>query len=457
VMFHFRSGDYRIQSPETACDGSESDEFLDCTDSLLPLRGHATYSPLEDRTWNHGGLFMRLLVGGALMFVLTVVATATLFLVARPLQERGTKNSLVLTEQEQLQCGMMEENVEYECRDLSYNVAHIEDAETCCSICGQDPQCGAWTWSRGGLCVLKVLNPDGQIGRKVKKEGVVSGLPRRQQPDYSRDLADMGLHSKIDATKHGLAKASTNYNPLEVALPALRREPSIFCFTRMLDSDVELITFQYRNHAGIFACDSYVVYTDTVTDRLQGMNVGNVQSLADVGLRGNLSSEQRMVASVTAVWKAVVSDGTYARHNWTVKVDADTVFFPSRLRPHLLRRVDSPEGIYLNNCKHGLRGALQILSRKAVANWGLGSGLCLDRFHNHRNDAPRHWDEAPFLDWCLPNVLGVTRQESFGLLVDRGCAPLPGWMACTGDLVVAFHPFRNLGAFAQCLFAALDW
>jgi len=437
---------FQVQALKTASDDFDLEEFTD-TCSLLPVQQQSQRGALADFTWQYEGLLLRLVVGGAVILGASIVATATLVLAVRhsPLLEHKS-DRLILTEQEQLQCSMIEENVDYESTNLSYNVGEIKDAVTCCDICGQDPQCGAWTWSSRGICLLKVLDSDGHIVRKVNREGVVSGLPRRQQPDKFRDLADMV----------GLQRTATNFNPLEAVMPAMRQEPSIFCFTFILSSDIQLITFQHQNHAGIFACDSYVVYTNRTMDGLEGINTGSVQRLAGAGFRVNLSGGQSMVASV-ALWKAVVSDGQYARHNWTVKVDADTVFLPSRLRPHLMRRADGPEGIYLNNCKHGLRGALQIMSRKAVANWGLGSGLCLDRFHHHRDDAPRHWDEGLFLDWCLPNVLGVTRQESFGLLVDRGCAPLQGWMACTGDLVVAYHPFRNLGAFAQCLFAALDW
>mmetsp|Transcript_83104 Transcript_83104/g.164869 ORF Transcript_83104/g.164869 Transcript_83104/m.164869 type:complete len:430 (+) Transcript_83104:44-1333(+) len=420
---------------KSTSDFSESDDdSADCTSSLLPLQqSHCEAQP--DLTWQHNSLLLRLAVGGAVTFCATIVATATLVLAVRPLVPlpmQNSENNLVLSEQQQFQCGMIEENVEYECKSLIYNVAHIKDAESCCDICSQDPQCGAWTWNKRGVCNLKVLGPDGHIDRKVKNAGVVSGRPPKQRPDRSRDLAD----------KKGV-------------LPAVRQEPSLFCFTLMLSYDVELVTFQFHNTAGIFACDSHMVYTNSTMDRLKGMNMSVVLRLSGARFRGNQSDGQGMVSSM-AVWNAVVSDGDYARHNWTVKVDADTVFLPSRLRPHLLTRADGPGGVYLNNCKYGMLGALQILSRNAVVTWGLGSGRCFDRFHHHRDHAPWHWDEALFLDWCLPNVLGVTRQESFGLLVDRNCAPLQGWQECRGGLVVAFHPFRHLGAFAQCLFSALD-
>merc|ERR1719220_2047052 len=82
-----------------------------------------------------------------------------------------------------------------------------------------------------------------------------------------------------------------------------------------------------------------------------------------------------------AVWARVVSDGRFQVHDWTVKVDPDCGFFPDRLRTILLHHAEGPAGVYLNNCKLGLHGPLEVLSRKAVSAWWAGVPKCQQHFN----------------------------------------------------------------------------
>merc|ERR1711990_853207 len=80
------------------------------------------------------------------------------------------------------------------------------------------------------------------------------------------------------------------------------------------------------------------------------------------------------------VWKRLISDGNFKRHDWSVKVDADSVFFPARLRALVAGFTETPNGVYLNNCKFGLHGPVEVLSKNAVQSWGNGMETCVQHF-----------------------------------------------------------------------------
>merc|ERR1711920_1015112 len=51
-------------------------------------------------------------------------------------------------------------------------------------------------------------------------------------------------------------------------------------------------------------------------------------------------------------WAAIQAAGEYSTANWVVKLDADAVMIPSRLKYWLSDKYVPPEGIYLENCKY---------------------------------------------------------------------------------------------------------
>merc|ERR1712087_64713 len=71
-----------------------------------------------------------------------------------------------------------------------------------------------------------------------------------------------------------------------------------------------------------------------------------------------------------AAWKAIKDEGVWASKDWTVKVDADAVFLPTRLRDYLGKVEVTENGIYLENCKYvsyGFFGSLEVLSHGAAS------------------------------------------------------------------------------------------
>jgi len=139
------------------------------------------------------------------------------------------------------------------------------------------------------------------------------------------------------------------------------------------------------------------------------------------------------------LWKEVFRLRRFRRHDWTVKVDADSVFFPSRLRYALLIHNEAPGGVYLNNCKLGMHGPLEVFSKNAVDAFQSGQQHCETHF-NELCSGDCQWGEDMFVDQCLWKVLGVKRVSNSNLLVEDHCEPPVGWQACTDTEKVVFHP-----------------
>merc|ERR1711979_3054 len=73
-----------------------------------------------------------------------------------------------------------------------------------------------------------------------------------------------------------------------------------------------------------------------------------------------------------AVWKSIKESDLWSSKDWTVKVDADAVFLPMRLRTKLATLEVTDNGIYLENCRwvrYGFFGNLEVISHKAVSTY----------------------------------------------------------------------------------------
>merc|ERR1719203_1908417 len=148
-----------------------------------------------------------------------------------------------------------------------------------------------------------------------------------------------------------------------------------------------------------------------------------------------------------AIWGHVVADNRISANDWTVKADPDAVMFPLQLAQLLARVEDeTPEalqnkGVFLNNCKFGLHGPVEVVSRRGMELYAQLSGMC-------ENDPDRPPQEDVYLQTCMKN-LGVQQVDRFNLLVEDHCDPPEGWQKCQSDHVV-FHPFKTTAAYQEC-------
>lgn len=210
------------------------------------------------------------------------------------------------------------------------------------------------------------------------------------------------------------------------------------CPTRNPYEDA-LVQNQRSTKQGIFACDeSDVLWANVV-------NEGPWRSFANTDI-------------FLAIWDEVFKKGTYARHDWTVKLDPDAVFLPDRLKIHL-KSLGAPKdtALFLKNInfKFGFMGALEILSTKAMDKYHEGKEQCA-KFLGHEGG------EDFYMMSCL-TALGVSHMRDDSLLNDKyalGDAACRAAGTCTYDVrdtspcnnqaSVAFHPYKDVSVWNEC-------
>lgn len=319
------------------------------------------------------------------------------------------------------QCGPMEVGFEYPGNDL-YSV-HAPSAETCCQVCAKEPRCLLWTWSgpaaeASKLCFLKGSEPRPMV-TKVRNSHCISG------------------------------QGADGQGALEVK--AARPGQSLFCFSLVLPVGYErsLLALQYRHRASLFQCDEYAVYSNMSMDIAPGVTSEVVDSDLVVRKGGEFGTALNTDVFLT-VWAKVIKEGRFLFHHWTVKLDPDAVFFASRLRNLILKHNETEKGTYLNNCKFGMHGPVEVFSRNAVKALGAGSDRCMEHFTKLCSGKCK-WGEDMFIDQCLMRVLGVNREDDFHLLLEDHCDPPEGWSSCKDTTAVGFHPFKTEEGYRHCL------
>eukprot|EP00443_Scrippsiella_acuminata_P077319 CAMPEP_0115394408 /NCGR_PEP_ID=MMETSP0271-20121206/12251_1 /TAXON_ID=71861 /ORGANISM="Scrippsiella trochoidea, Strain CCMP3099" /LENGTH=395 /DNA_ID=CAMNT_0002818079 /DNA_START=246 /DNA_END=1434 /DNA_ORIENTATION=- len=315
-------------------------------------------------------------------------------------------------------CGKMEEDVDF----LGTTIAHlpdIKDAATCCAKCQENPQCRVWMWGKargmpvltdGGdnVCTLRSIDPHHRVVEKLPRRGVVSGLP------FQWD----------------------RYN-------------SLFCFVLMQPHGYEpdLMKMHYSKGWSIFQCDEFELVSNQTIKLAPGVVTSSIAS----DLRCEKGGEFGTALNTPIfhqVWKKIFEDGRYQFNAWTVKVDPDCAFFPDRLRVAVAFHPDTYHGLYLNNCKFGLHGPLEVFSLQAVRIWSTGYQTCNDHF-TKLCSGPCLWGEDMFIDQCLQKVLKVHRANDWNLLSEPHCDS-DDWEQCSNHKV-AFHPFKTKEDFSECM------
>lgn len=143
------------------------------------------------------------------------------------------------------------------------------------------------------------------------------------------------------------------------------------------------------------------------------------------------------------VWDLAKKDGRFERHDWTVKVDPDAVFFPERLRTSLLPHTVSGGNLYVMNCDKyktvALYGSLEIFSQKALRTY-------VDQQWTCRNELPWHgWGEDFFMSHCMDR-LGVGQLDDFSLIGDKRCHYAP----CSDASKVVYHDYKGKEPWFNC-------
>ncbi|CAK0828013.1 unnamed protein product [Prorocentrum cordatum] len=329
-------------------------------------------------------------------------------------------------------CGVTEVDVEYvdEVSGWGTNYDHIPTPEMCCAMCQGEPRCKAFTWVKdAGLpdgcrsqCWLK-----GGTGTPREKKGLVSGRP---PPRRSLDKIPAGAGGKGG---------------------------SLFCMSLMVPGTDEekLLLWQYTNKASIFACDATAIYSNQEIELAKGVTTLVIDSDLKCEYGGDSQSALNSWIFI-ALWQKLIDDGEYANHDWVVKADPDAVFFPDRLGAMLAEHKGHG---YINNCRYGMHGPIEVLSKRAV------DALAKDYAASFDGKAPKRcveeqdfgqWGEDMFLDQCLGTVLEVAPHPVDVRLMCESHCDCPAWYWCqNGTDRVSYHPFKTVAAYQNCMANAL--
>lgn len=305
-------------------------------------------------------------------------------------------------------CGMIIPGVEYVGSRFA-SVSNMDTGGLCCEKCQANWRCAGWTLdTTQKLCYLLEHTTDFSPPVQVNKAGSISGLPYRN--------AGAGV---------------------------------LYCVALMQPGsyEVHLLQMQYHLKVSMFSCDEYAIYSNAVIEVAPGLRTATIDSDLKCSMGGDAGTALNTGIFI-AFWKKIIADGRFRFNLWTVKVDPDAVFFPDRLRGLLTTHTDGDKGVYLNNCKFGLHGPIEVFSRKALQSYADEYRHCEKKLWF----ASTHWGEDMFMDQCLLKVVKVKRDDAFNLICEDHCG-CPSFSACNTGAVV-FHPFKTQDAYRQCMLSA---
>jgi len=208
----------------------------------------------------------------------------------------------------------------------------------------------------------------------------------------------------------------------------LTQGTSLYCFMVVVWSapEAELANNAKDKSLGIYQCDDSDVIEGQKTDKTDWSTYINVDMFIDV-------------------WKQVQQGGKYTSHDWTVKVDADAVFFPNILKDHL-SQLGTPQGsrVYIRNAesKFQFLGALEVLSQQAVVLYLEKGWVCEKLDHGKQG-------EDYFLKHCL-DAIGADHQTDFDLLSDIAANPKSTKLDCTNGWTAAYHWAKSVDDWNDC-------
>jgi hypothetical protein len=232
--------------------------------------------------------------------------------------------------------------------------------------------------------------------------------------------------------------------------------------------DLELLRTNLFLGTSIFGCEAYRVYSDVNT----WLSPGKVETVMVEDTEGNFHTQKRKVTGTwinanmhIAAWKKIKEENMWSSKDWTVKVDADTVFLPNRL-PQKLGQVEvTSNGIYLENCKYvkfGFFGNTEVISRQGAATFIANMDDCkqslkyMDSEEDYGNEP---WGEDLFAQRCM-DLHGVDRVSAWDITTDGMCmAYRPEgekknrkWKPdCAVTNTPAMHPFMKPKDYFDCL------
>lgn len=205
---------------------------------------------------------------------------------------------------------------------------------------------------------------------------------------------------------------------------------SLFCFMAILPGSPEevLVNLARERMTGIFSCDEHGIFHSTPSQ----------WKTWDTGMKTLVNTD-----AFVKIWNQVYADGRYAGHDWTIKADADCVFFPDRVRKHLTAL--KPPGytpVFIKNTEDkmtngGFLGAMEILSKWALLTYIDNTEACVKHIGVESG-------EDGFLRDCLVSLgVGFLRDEVM-------MHPSNNPPDCQVSEFAGYHPMKTQGNWLGC-------
>mmetsp|Transcript_70672 Transcript_70672/g.204892 ORF Transcript_70672/g.204892 Transcript_70672/m.204892 type:complete len:488 (-) Transcript_70672:258-1721(-) len=239
--------------------------------------------------------------------------------------------------------------------------------------------------------------------------------------------------------------ATKEPEPTPAPAPQPVSGPSMYCFLVALvrGNEPELLRRQMASKTGVFGCDTYSIFSE----RAMVLGHGSDGLVKSTEIGGPMSTVKENTADFLRAYSKLIEAGHHKVHEWTIKVDPDTMLIPDRLRTKLGKKeVDTAtEAVYFRNCAKydSLQGPLEILSQAAAVKVFDSLEEC--KSSKKINQKGEDW----FMGHCL-EALGVKGVEDFDLLDDRYCTERAPDKQCQEDKA-AFHPFKTTESYTLCL------
>jgi len=286
--------------------------------------------------------------------------------------------------------------------------------EAGCAWAGQDCSASSLCCNEGYNCAVKDETFNGCVQSVTESTWDSQPVPMPEGWN-GKVLGGWRGEYQVNGVPEGEDMAGTSLYCLMVVLPG--------------SSEMSLLSTARTNNASIFGCDAHSVYHAWET-----------------GAAGWDTAETTLVntAVFLQVFKWVKEDRLFLNYDWTIKVDADCVFLPQRLREHMWAlRPPADTAIYFKNNNleglgnDGFLGAIEVFSKKAMQ-------IYMDNDDDCGQYLGVNSGEDGFFKGCM-DALGV------GFMLDGNMfKPNYDTATCTDGGHVAYHPIKYSTHWQRC-------
>jgi hypothetical protein len=294
---------------------------------------------------------------------------------------------------------------------------------------------------------------------------------------YSKKFGVAQCNETCTPGKAGFTCAVVGEHSVPASMPL---DTSLYCFAVFTqntgspkkNTELDLLNAQMKAGVSLFACDFWDVFSDDIG------TIDNTYGLIKVeDTFGEFHRVKRKVKGTWVnwglfyqVWIKLREVGNFRKADYVVKVDADAVFVPQRLRDWLSfgsRGYDSPHGVYYENCpnvQYGFFGNLEVMTKTAASVLTTYLEECHEVFAPCADDGCDwkfgSWGEDVFIQRCMDHHY-IDKVEAFDVTTDGMCpAHRPAgekknkkWHAtdCSKVTTPAAHPFKKPKEYMKCM------